>query len=276
MRLEEAQTNCADAVRRHDPDRYLAGLFVPADTRPLIFALYAFNCEIARLGERSREPMLAAVRLQWWRETVEEAAEGRARAHPVAISLADLFARFSLSMELFAGMLDAREFDIGQETFADLGALETYCEATSASLMQIAAQALGVRADDYLRHAGIAYALAGLLRSVPFHAARRKLYMPLDFLTAEALDPEAVYSGSNGEALARVQRRLAARAREHLALANAIRAPRGARIIALPAALVRPQSRLLTRCANPFRQPLEVPVYRRQLALLRATISGRL
>ena len=45
----------------------------PPPARPFLFALYAFNHEVARVAETVREPMLGAIRLEWWRETVESA-----------------------------------------------------------------------------------------------------------------------------------------------------------------------------------------------------------
>src|SRR6185437_6571638 len=65
------------SVRAADPDRYFSALFAPAGMRPLLFALYAFNAEVARVAETVREPMLSAIRLEWWRETVEGAAQSR-------------------------------------------------------------------------------------------------------------------------------------------------------------------------------------------------------
>ena len=60
-------------MRAADPDRYFSALFAPAPARPLLLALYAFNHEVARVAETVREPMLGAIRLEWWRETVEGA-----------------------------------------------------------------------------------------------------------------------------------------------------------------------------------------------------------
>ena len=82
----------AASVRAADPDRYFSALFAPAPLRPLLFALYAFNHEVARVAETVREPMLGAIRLEWWRETVEGAAKGTPRNHDVARGLAALFA----------------------------------------------------------------------------------------------------------------------------------------------------------------------------------------
>ena len=46
---------------------------------------------------RVREPMLGAIRLEWWRETAEGAAKGAPRNHDVARGLAALFAERALS-----------------------------------------------------------------------------------------------------------------------------------------------------------------------------------
>ena len=53
-------------------------------------------------------------------------------------------------------------------------------DATCGTLMRLAARILGGDAphDALAREAGIAYGLAGLLRSLPFHAARRKIFLP--------------------------------------------------------------------------------------------------
>jgi phytoene/squalene synthetase len=52
-----ALSPCAAAMREHDPDRYLATLFAPADAREALFALYAFDHEIARVRRVVSEPM---------------------------------------------------------------------------------------------------------------------------------------------------------------------------------------------------------------------------
>ena len=69
--------HCEENVRSNDGDRYLATLFAPADKRPFLFALYAFNLEIARVRETIHETMAGEIRLQWWRDVVENTAAGR-------------------------------------------------------------------------------------------------------------------------------------------------------------------------------------------------------
>src|ERR1700753_1946922 len=97
----------ATSVRAADPDRYFATLFAPAPQRPFLFALYAFNAEVARVAESVREPMLGAIRLEWWRETAEGAARGTPRNHDVAQGLASLFAERGVALQPFEDLVAA-------------------------------------------------------------------------------------------------------------------------------------------------------------------------
>ncbi len=69
---------------------------------------------------------MGEIRLQWWRETVEGAREGKPRKHDVARALAVLLAKIDLPQNLFDAMIDARTFDVTAETFEHVAALEAY------------------------------------------------------------------------------------------------------------------------------------------------------
>src|SRR5438552_16844209 len=76
-------------VRRHDHDRYLSALFAPEPARAGLFALYAFNVEVAKTREVVREPILGSIRLQWWRDALAEIyGGGPVRRHEVVEPLA--------------------------------------------------------------------------------------------------------------------------------------------------------------------------------------------
>ncbi len=49
---------CEAMVRRDDPDRWFATFFVPQPFRKHVYALYAFNLEIACVREIVSEPLL--------------------------------------------------------------------------------------------------------------------------------------------------------------------------------------------------------------------------
>jgi phytoene/squalene synthetase len=257
----------ATSVRSADPDRYFSALFAPAALRPLLFALYAFNAEVARIAETVREPMLGAIRLEWWRETAEGAARGAPRNHDVARGLAALFAQTTITLADMEAMIAARTFDSSAENFADFAALEAYLDSTSGALMRQAARILGGR-PELTKEAGLAYGLTGLLRSLPFHNGRHKLYLPLDLLSALHATPEEFFHlGKGDDRLAAAIRQVGLKARDHFLAARAAERPGPALAAVLPAALVPVYLRKLGR---------EVPIHRRQMALLSAAMKRRL
>ncbi len=282
MDLKASLAACEATVRSADPDRYFAALFAPAERRPLLFALYAFNHEIARIAEQTREPMIAAIRLQWWREAVEAARDLHQRNHDVAHALVEVFAAAGPPIDLFERMLEAREKDAAAVAFADLAALEDYADATSGSLMRLAARVLGAGEeretlhDAHARAAGTGYALTGLLRGIAFHAARGKVYLPADILATEGLTAHDVIAGRAGARLQPVIHAVAVRARMHLASSRAMEKPGPALAAFLPAALSPLYLAAMEREGfDAFRDRVEPPLFRRQFALLRASWRGR-
>jgi len=277
MSTDQAFAACEDTVKRFDPDRYWAALFAPAEKRPLLFALYAFNHEIARVAEATHEPMLAAIRLQWWREAVAEAREGRPRAHDVARALAEIFAKSDPPPDLFETLLAARELDAGGDLFKDMAALETYADATSGTLMRLAASILGADIGEGARDIGVAYALTGLLRAIPYHAGRGKTYLPLDMLAAEKLSPEEIFAGRSTEKLKPVMTKISVHAKEKLAIARRHSIPAQAFPAVLAAATSQAYLKQVTKPGfDPFRHRAELPLWRRQLAMMGANMRGKI
>jgi len=267
----------AELVRRADPDRYLAALFAPAEKRPLLHALYAFNIETARVADTVREPMMGEIRLEWWRETLAGAKEGRPRPHDVARALAELFAAVDLPVGPFDAMVAARAFDSASEVFADRAAVEAYCDATSGNLMRLAARILRQENDALAREAGTAYALAGILRAIPHNAARHKSFLPQSLMDAVGLTKDAFFVSHERDKVKAVVAQMAIWAREHLAAARALRTSRAELPAYLPAALVPLfVGRVTKRGFDPLHHSPDVPIHRRQMRLLAAAMRRRI
>ena len=110
---EAAHAYVLEEVRRADRDRFLGALFAPMPARAGLLALLAFDHELARTRIVTREPMLARIRLEWWREAVAEATgSGPPRAQPVAEALAETARRHGLTAEALVALVDAREEEI--------------------------------------------------------------------------------------------------------------------------------------------------------------------
>src|SRR6266508_271590 len=196
--MEDAFRHCERLVREADKDRFFTALFAPATHRASLFALYAFNVEVARVRDRAREPLPGEIRLQWWSEVLSGAREDEARAHPVASALLQTVRRFRLPVADLNDLVEARSFDLYDKPMPTIADLEQYATRTSATLVELAARILVDGSDpaitDLARHAGVAYAITGFLRSLPMHAARRQLYVPLDLLQRHGVDLESVFS----------------------------------------------------------------------------------
>lgn len=172
-----------EMVLRGDPDRHAATLAAPEAARAGLFALYAFNLEIARAPWVTAEPMIAQMRLQFWHDTLEGIAAGAApRAHEVAEPLTHVWRAANLPVALGHAMIEARQWDIIREPFADADALLHHLDVTSGNLMWLAALTLGARADSeaVVRDMGVASGLANWLRAVPDLTARGCPALPDD------------------------------------------------------------------------------------------------
>jgi 15-cis-phytoene synthase len=161
-------------VRRADPDRFFCSLFAPADKREALWLLYAFNHELARAREVTSEPMLALIRLTWWREVVEGVRKNHEIAMPLGEALADgVFERGDL-----AQLIDAREMEAEPEV-ADFEAFITYARGTAGLLARIAGKVLGVDSKA-VEDLGTAYGISGILRAAPFLAKQNRTLLPVD------------------------------------------------------------------------------------------------
>ena len=152
----------------------------PVAMRDRLFVLYAFNLEIARAPWVTSEPLIAEMRLQWWRDVV---AEPRPRAHEVAGPLHGL----RLPVDVLDVAIAARGWDIRRDAFADMAAFDGYLNETGGGLMWLAALACGAgpEAEPVARGLGWATGLAAFLRAVPELESRGRV--PLVDGRAEAV-----------------------------------------------------------------------------------------
>ena len=147
-----------DHVRAADRERFLGALFAPEPQRTGLLAVLAFDHELARTRTVAREPMLARIRLEWWREAVAEAAgTGTPRAQPIVESLSEIVRRHGLPVNRLVALVDAREEEID-------GPLDVIRAGHALAELELAV--LGVD-DPASRHAAHAVAAAWLMGEGP-------------------------------------------------------------------------------------------------------------
>lgn len=157
---------CAALVERGDPDRFRTLLAAPLEARKRLLPLYAFNIEVSRAPWLTEEPMIAEMRLQWWRDALEEiAAGGSVRRHEVATPLAEVLD--AEGARVLDALVAARRWDCSRAAFDDSAAFEAYIAATSGGLMEVAARVLGAPSTQAAPEAGYAAGLAAWFLAVP-------------------------------------------------------------------------------------------------------------
>jgi phytoene synthase len=268
---------CESLVRRQDYDRYIAALFAPEAVRPDLFALYAFNYEIAKIAETVKNPVAGQIRLQWWRERIDEIYAGAPGRTELLTALGSAVARHRLDRSLIDDLIDAREFDLDRAPFADLPQLEAYADATSGNLMRLAARVLGAgeTLDENAGEAGIAYSVTGLMRALPFHAGRAHIAMPADEMARAGVAPDELLRGRMLPQIGALIAGVSEIARAHYRRVR--RTERRHLPAILPSAVVPAFIRVLNRRGfDAYRDSTEIPGYRRQWIMLRAVIVGRL
>lgn len=273
--LTAAYAHCDAALRDGDKDRWLANLFAPAEHRPALNALYAFNLEVAGIRERIHEPMPGEIRLQYWRDLIAGGAHGDVSGHPVAVALLDAVARYNLPRKAFDDLLAARIFDLYDDPMPSLADLEGYCGETSSVLIRLASFILAGGRDpgggDAAGHAGLAYAYVGLLRALPWTSARGQVFLPADLLAKNGVSREDVLARRDGPGLRAGLAEMRAQARKHLAAMDATQATTQARAAFLPASLCAAYLARMERAdVQPFETLVELPQWRRQWILWRA------
>jgi len=243
-RMRQNYAHCASLVREQDHDRWLASLFAPAERRPHLHALYAFDREIALVPHRVNEALAGEMRLQWWRDALAGEARGDAGAHPVAAALLDTVARCELPPAPLNALIDARALDLYDDPLASLDTLEAHGRRTGSTIFDLAARILDRQAAvaEVAGPAGVAAALTAALQS----AAHRQ---------ASSIPPADLRAGAR-DALDQVRR-------------NWHAVSPAARPAFLTLALIAP---LLARSER--NKPVELSPWRRQWLLWRAARRG--
>jgi 15-cis-phytoene synthase len=272
------QTNadhCAVLVREADRDRYLATLFAPSERRDALFALYAFNVEIARVREVAREPMPGEIRLQWWREVLGGEREGEGAANPVAAALMASMKQYAIDPARLSAIVDARTFDLYDDPLQTLDDLDNYAVMTQSALIDIAADMLGADRSEtmmLIRSAGIAYTVTGILSGLSRNAARGQLFIPQEVLDRHGVTRETIMAREVSEPLKAALAELRRHAYRQLAAARAdmAYAPPAIWPALLPIALVGPVLRPMDRRGyEPF-DVAPLSQFKRQWLLWRA------
>jgi 15-cis-phytoene synthase len=164
-----------------DPDRILALAYVPTARRAAVGALWRLDSALGAALAGGREPLIARIKLAWWREALEKLDRAPPPAEPALQDAAAHILPAGLSGAELARMEQGWEVLTNPETLTR-DALDTYARERGGRLFDYGARLLRGE-NEGLEQAGEAWALVDLARhcataadaDVALAAARERL-----------------------------------------------------------------------------------------------------
>lgn len=180
---------------------YYSFLFLPADRRRAITALYAFCREVDDTVDEATDPSVARIKLMWWRNEIAAMVAGTP-SHPVTKALQPHLVPYALDSKHLLAIIDGMEMDLNQTRYLDFAALERYCWHVAGAVGILSASIFGVTRDQTLRYAeklGLAFQLTNIIRDVGEDARKGRIYLPLNELQQFNLNAADILSARHSE-----------------------------------------------------------------------------
>eukprot|EP00092_Neocalanus_flemingeri_P007218 GFUD01007797.1.p2 GENE.GFUD01007797.1~~GFUD01007797.1.p2 ORF type:complete len:311 (+),score=90.06 GFUD01007797.1:1561-2493(+) len=211
---------CLELVKRTDHEHFLTNLLLPDTIRTDSFAIRALNTEVSGVRDNVSDRTIGLVRMQFWKDTIDNLYENKVPQHPVAVQLHKVINQNKPSKELLLRMIQSREQFLSDKPFDTLEQVELYGEQAFSSVYLLLLELLG-NDSGHAKHAatqlGKCEGLVTILRATPYNAAKRRCYLPSDLLLEQEVSSEKVIRGGGEEQAVRdVVEVIAGRAQQHL------------------------------------------------------------
>lgn len=208
---------CQDKAARSGSSFYYSFLFLPAQRRRAITALYAFCREVDDAVDETADAQVARTKLDWWRAEVERLFANDPQ-HPVSRALAPHLEAFSIGRRQLLEIVDGMQMDLEQNRYLDFEGLRLYCHRVAGVVGELAANIFGATEPgtrDYAHELGLAFQLTNIIRDVGEDARKGRIYLPIEDLQRFEVPAHEILAAKHSERFAALMRFEAERAREH-------------------------------------------------------------
>ncbi|XP_039594883.1 NADH dehydrogenase (ubiquinone) complex I, assembly factor 6 isoform X1 [Polypterus senegalus] len=219
VHLQNDQEHCLQLVRTRDYEGFLCSLLLPPESRRSSIAVRAFNVELAQIKDLVSQKTMGLVRMQFWKNALEEIFRDDPPHQPVAMELWRAIKKHRLTKGWFSRIINTREEDLNDRAYRNIQELETYADNTQSSLLYLLLETQGVKdihADHAASHIGKAQGIVTCLRAVPYHSSKRKVYLPMDICMLHGISQEDIMRGSQEKPVKDVIYDIACQAHVHL------------------------------------------------------------
>jgi len=194
---------CQNKAAASGSSFYYSFLFLPAEQRRAIMALYAFCREVDDVVDECSDRDVARRKLDWWREEIAACFSGQPK-HPVTAALASALQSYNLPAEYFQEIIDGMNMDLEQQRYESFSELALYCHRVAGVVGLLSAEIFGYQQRTTLKYAeslGTAFQLTNIIRDVREDAGRGRIYLPLDELLEYRINPHDLLNGEINDAL---------------------------------------------------------------------------
>ena len=203
---------------------YYSFLFLPAERRRAITALYAYCREVDDVVDEVSDPAVAQAKLAWWEGEIGQLFAGTP-THPVTRALQPHLEPFAITRERLLQILQGMRMDLEQTRYLDFAALARYCHLVAGVVGELASGIFGARQEATLQYAsqlGLGLQLINVLRDVGEDARRGRIYLPIEDLQRFEVKAADLLNARYAPGFEPLMRFEAQRAREAIGAALAV------------------------------------------------------
>jgi 15-cis-phytoene synthase len=188
------RTACRAAIRAGSKSFFAAGRLLPGDVREAAYGLYAF-CRLSDdLVDEAPNPADRRAAVGRLGARITAAYAGRPADSAADRAFAEIVIAHAIPEALPRALIEGFAWDAAGRRYGDLDALHGYAARVAGTVGVMMALIMGAREPDALARAcdlGAAMQLTNIARDVGEDARMGRLYLPLDWMHAAGLDPDA-------------------------------------------------------------------------------------
>lgn len=172
---------CRRKVVTRDSSFHYCTSFLQPEERDALTALYAYYLEVSEIIDECREPAVARIKLEWWRQEMGRLFAGSPN-HPVAKALQPIIHPYSLTPQPLLEVIEVADADIEPPHYDTAEELISYCRRVGTFYDLLLTRALGhsnAMTADFAQELGAAFRFTQIIRDIGKDARRGRNYIPM-------------------------------------------------------------------------------------------------
>ncbi|MDQ6964494.1 MAG: presqualene diphosphate synthase HpnD [Mariprofundales bacterium] len=181
------QQYCEQRTRGAGSSFFYAFLFLPAEQRRAMMALYAFCREVDDIADEVKDREVAHTKLAFWQQQIEMVFDrspphlSQSAIHPVGEELQWVRANFAIRREPFNELMLGMKHDIDSKPISSDDELTEYCYRVAGTVGELTITIFGYKnpqSREFATTLGYALQLTNILRDVAEDARLGRIYLP--------------------------------------------------------------------------------------------------